>query len=555
MASALLSCAAQSNNKALLIGVGDYLGDQFDLEGPKHDIKALTDVLQKSWGFKADNIVTLVDSDATRSNILKALTRLKNGAKAEDQIFIYFSGHGTSVRDTDLGLPLPYSSGAIVPQDFSNKGTKKQMLAQLIVGKHDLKPILLALDATQAQTFVAFDSCYSGNSVRGLYADKSRLRTREMPLGLSANDEFDVDSFDDEEDAGFSSGITETDAYPYKNIYFLSAANSSETALDLGVHNFAQYPTIDNKPHGAFTDSLLRALTGELHTDINGDGKINYSELHTAIKNFMKESGYHHTPQVLPALAEDKQLLRLRNVLGQKKIAPVSRENKSSALLTVHVGSNERDLTSRLKQLSQIELVNQNAELNLKKQGNNTLLINKSGDLLGTLHSPSLQQIVGRVKQEAWKKHFSYLLQKRASINIDFSLQDSINGSTAIEGDLIAFTLRSDTPIHLLLLDVDSHGTLTTLYPYQSNELQAIAANQLKYIPGENKRNWIRVQKPFGTDHLIAIGFAQQPAFLKGFVGKETLNLQSDLYKQLVEYLKAEQYGYNELDLLTIQRK
>lgn len=555
IASAILSFPAQAVNKALLVGVGDYYGgDEFDLQGPKHDIKALKEVLQKHWGFKAENIATVEDGEASHDGILAALTKLKDGATAGDNIFIYYSGHGTSVRDR-LGLPLPYSSGALIPHDFSNKVSKQQMLAKVIVGKRDLRPILLALDKTQAHTFIAFDSCYSGNTVRGLYAEKNRLRTREMPLGLVAEDEFDVDSFGDEEATSFNTGITETEVYPYKNIFFLSAASSSEAALDLGENNLIEYPTIDNKPHGAFTDSLLRALSGKLSTDINGDGQTNYSEIYTAIKNFMQTRGYPHTPQVLPAVKKDSQLLYMRSVLGKKTFVPVSRVNQSTAVLTVHLRHNDPVLSSKLKQLAHIQLSDKNADLNLKKQGNNYLLINKSGDLLGTLNSPDMQQIVGRVQQEAWKKHFHQLLQQRASINIDFSLEESATGSTAIEGELIAFTLRSEKPVHLLLLDVDSHGTLTTLYPYRPFELKSIAANQLKYIPGKDKKDWIKVQKPFGTDHLIAIGFAKEPAFLKEFVGKGSLNLQSDLYKKLVAYLKTGQYGYNELDLLTVPKK
>ena len=71
-------------NKALLIGVGEYLGTKDDLEGPKHDVPALKQTLLKHWHFKPENITTLIDYDATRANVLSALTSLKDNAKKEN---------------------------------------------------------------------------------------------------------------------------------------------------------------------------------------------------------------------------------------------------------------------------------------------------------------------------------------------------------------------------------------------------------------------------------------------------------------------------------------
>ncbi|MEE9398565.1 MAG: caspase family protein [Methylococcales bacterium] len=545
-----LSNPLHAANKALLIGVGEYQGDKDDLEGPKHDVSALKATLQKHWSFKPENIKTLVDSDATHDNILKALTQLKENIQPQDQIFIYFSGHGTSLHDKALGLPLPYSSGALIPHDFSKTGNSQQMVSQLIVGQRDLKPILTEIDKTQAQTFVVFDSCYSGNSVRGLYAGASLLRNRHMSLNLPASRGFD--DYEDDEVSAYNSGKQQkAEPYPYRNIFFLSAANAREVAQDIGTLSLKQFPTLDNKPHGAFTDSLLRALSGELDVDGNNDGQLSYSELYASISGFMKEKGYSHAPQVLPQLSEDNQMLRMRNVLGKQNVS-TPRQKPQSAFLNVHVDFSDPALLNQLRKLPHVQISDVLAELSLKKKANDYLLINKAGDLIGTLTNPSIQQTVGRIGQEAWKKQFRQQLQKSASINIDFSLKDGIKGSTAIEGELIAFALRSEKPVHLLLLDVDANGTLTVLYPYRTHELSSIKANQLKVIPGENPNDWIKVQSPFGTDHLIAIGFSEEPAFLKEFVGKNSLILQSDLYQKLKQHLQKATFGYKEFDLLTV---
>lgn len=536
-------------NKALLIGISDYKGERFDLEGPQHDVTALKATLQAHWGFKYKNIKTLLNYDANRETILKALTELKNNAQASDHIFIYFSGHGTSVHNKEFRLPLPYSSGALVPQDFSNTGTPEQMMRQLIIGKRDLKPILSALDKTQAETFVVFDSCYSGNTVRGLYAQANRLPTRQMPLNISTRDGYS--DYDDKEVTEYDVASQSTEAYPYQNIFFLSAANAREVAIDINTIHLNQFPTQDGKAHGAFTDTLIRALSGNLNTDINHDGKITYTELYTSIHTFMQQRGYSHSPQVLPQLEEDNQRLRMHRVLGKQEVSePVQQPHPS--LLSLYINAKNPNLLNQLRQLPHIKISDQAAELNLYQTGNNYRLINQSGDLIGTLNTPSIQQIIGRIEQEVWKKLFRQQLQKRASINIDFSLKNSLTGNTAIEHEYIAFTLRSENPLYLLLLNVDTFGSLAVLYPQRQHELQGIPAHQITYIPGKNPKDLIQVKAPFGTDHLIAIGFNKKPDFLKEFIETDNLNLHSILYKKLYQHLKTTVYGYRELDLITM---
>lgn len=546
-----LSQPLWATNKALLIGISDYQNKKDKLEGPVNDVVALKKSLQQHWGFTAQNIKTLLNYDATHSNILSELTKLAKQATADDQIFIYFSGHGTSAHNKDengSGLPLPYSSGALVPYGYYHAGdTRQQIVDNLLVGKRDFRPIFSQLDKTKAQVFVIFDSCYSGNSVRGLYNKGSLLPTRTTEV-------FDSVVDDDEPAACFDCGTAAVDPYPYKNILYLSAASPREKAQDIGEYWLKQYPTMDNKPHGAFTDALLRALSGKIKTDQNNDGKTNYGELYAAVKDFMRSRGYSHDPQILPVAMEDSQQLSLNNVLGKRGILRNINVSTPSVLFTVSVPAGEARLISRLAQFPALKISDVHADLVVKKQGNHYLFINKSGDLIGTLNSPNLKQFVGRVQQEAWKKQFKQVLQSRPSFNIDFNINKGLDGSSAKEGDLVAFTLRSEKPMHLLLLDVDSHGNLAVLYPYMKHELSAIPAQDIKFIPSENKADWIKVQKPFGIDHLIAIGFAKQPDFLKEFVGKEVLLLQSDLYKKLSAYLKHAQYGFSELDLLTVSK-
>ncbi len=133
--------AAEPRRVALLVGIGQYADAAVPaLEGPAHDIAAVKTALQSHWGFQAADIEVLADAAASRKGILAALQRLETRSAAGDQVFIYFSGHGTSANDRDSGLPLPHTSGAFIPWDLRTDQSAQAMVAQLIVGQRDLQP-------------------------------------------------------------------------------------------------------------------------------------------------------------------------------------------------------------------------------------------------------------------------------------------------------------------------------------------------------------------------------------------------------------------------------
>ena len=85
------------------------------------------------------------------------------------------------------------------------------------------------------------------------------------------------------------------DEWPYQNPVYLSAAVRHEAAWDIPAERArAERPTIDGNAHGAFTDSLLRALRGD--ADLDQDGQIAYRELHNFLLQRLQRDG--QTPQL-----------------------------------------------------------------------------------------------------------------------------------------------------------------------------------------------------------------------------------------------------------------
>ncbi|MCP4654111.1 MAG: caspase family protein, partial [bacterium] len=117
----LLTCSsAWAGKHALLVGIAAYPKLR-QLEGPPFDVGTLRDELVRHWGFPAANVTTLLDDTATRERILAELDRLRATTQPGDFIFVFYSGHGTSLYDQhlrDYGVELPAWTGALVPYDY-----------------------------------------------------------------------------------------------------------------------------------------------------------------------------------------------------------------------------------------------------------------------------------------------------------------------------------------------------------------------------------------------------------------------------------------------------
>jgi hypothetical protein len=293
-----------AENHALIIGIGNY--PYQPLEGPLNDARAIKNVLETRWQFKSKNIHSLINQEATRDNILKAIDKLYARTKPEDNIFFYYSGHGTSIYDNTIQAPLPNTSGALIPYDVRGLKTKAELMNKLIKGRDDLRPRFSKLDKGRRHLFIAIDACYSGNTIRNL-KDPLDLPTRFINLSALFSDKESAKNVVPEANTPEADEIQ--GEYPYENIFYLSAASEHEKAQDIPARMLHKLPTIDNKPHGAFTNSLLEFLHQPEKADLNKDKSISYREITQALSTRMEERGFSHSPSALPIQQNDDRKL------------------------------------------------------------------------------------------------------------------------------------------------------------------------------------------------------------------------------------------------------
>lgn len=134
------------------------------LDTPLADAQAVSEALRQRFGFE----VTVLQN-ATRQQLLAALSRLRLQAGPEDQVLVYYAGHGQMDQVTARGYWIPVD------------GDEKD-LAQW-VSVIDVTDQLSAMPARHVM--VIADSCYSGTLTRSLIPQVDQalsLDQRQGPL-------------------------------------------------------------------------------------------------------------------------------------------------------------------------------------------------------------------------------------------------------------------------------------------------------------------------------------------------------------------------------------
>lgn len=210
---------------AVIIGVERYR----DLIGADHaarDARAVAKYVERALGVPGENIVVRENERATLADVRSYLEGwLKEKAKPDSEVFIYFSGHGTPDPATGHGYIVPYDAS---PASIKEAGYSLRRLYETL-GALPVKRALVVLDA-----------CFSGAG-----GPRTVLAKGTRPIVPII------------EDPVLASG----------KIAVLSAASGSQIS-----------GTYQEKGHGLLTYYLLRGLQGE--ADADRDRKLSLVELY-----------------------------------------------------------------------------------------------------------------------------------------------------------------------------------------------------------------------------------------------------------------------------------
>jgi Caspase domain/Domain of unknown function (DUF4384) len=519
--SPLFCSVAFARNVALLVAVGQLRDPQLQAEqllGTGPDIDSMQQVLTERWGFHASDVRTVRDQEATHERILTEISALEERSARGDTVLIYFSGHGTSANAQNASFDLPYATGAWIPYDLDLSSVAAAQRT-LIVGRRDLVPRLKRLDAGGRWVVVISDSCYSGQVVRSF--GRAFGRSRYLPLNTR--------------DLGVArvnvvpSARPPPPPYPYEHVLLLAGASDSETGADISSPQaLQQAPTIDGKYHGAFTDAFLRLLDGQLLS-----GAFNYAQANDAMGAFLEHHNFAQHPQLLPAIAEDAQnvgsnpFLNMSRPVRPSGTAPVVRDT----MVRVRVEAESVALRTKIAAVSGVAIVGQQEDLTVRQHGSLLQLAGPAGDPIvsTTASDPNL---IKRIAAQVWLNRA--LPAGDEGLGLRAETNPGSRGNTFVQCEVFVFEIRLQQPAYVMLLDLDSQGNLTVLYPTRASERQIVPSGVPTAIPSADP---IQVIAPFGSDQVAVLAFKTLPAFFSDLTDVERFSADSSRATALAKHL------------------
>jgi hypothetical protein len=167
---------------ALLIGIENYRKAP-PLRGTINDVQLMKGLLRQHFGFQEQNIITLLDEQATHTGIENAFTTLIERIKPKDFVYIHYSGHGSQTQDLN-GDELHGQDQTWVSYGTRQPGRHNDKDNYDILDD-EINAWLAALYAKTDQIILVSDSCHSATVARGSVPVTRGLKRDERthPLG------------------------------------------------------------------------------------------------------------------------------------------------------------------------------------------------------------------------------------------------------------------------------------------------------------------------------------------------------------------------------------
>lgn len=249
---------------ALLVGIDDYPIASHKLNGCVNDVNAMHEFLD--FRCQSENtelkVLKLLNSEATKANIVKGFLEHLGSATHQDDAFFYYSGHGAQeVAPPEFWQMEPDKlNESMVCVDSRTESGGVGDLVDKEIGY-----LLWKVSAKNPRILVVMDCCHSGSGTRSAAPSKVEYTTRQIP---TANKMRKINEY-----LGFNEGFYQIRAdgqviMKRGNYVALAAARANE---------FAKETILDGQKRGAFNFSLIETLKA-------AKGDLSYGDLMSKVK-------------------------------------------------------------------------------------------------------------------------------------------------------------------------------------------------------------------------------------------------------------------------------
>jgi hypothetical protein len=253
---------------ALCIGINNYPGTQNDLAGCINDAEDWTAALQ-ARGF---TVATMLDSQATKANMVRAIEELIGAASAGDSLIITYSGHGTFVPDAEGDEPDARDEG-LCPYDIDGGN---------VLLDDDIHALFQRCPERVRLVLIS-DSCHSGSVIR--WAPPDRDSDAPLPRFLPPAAWMPAEALPKNAHGEVLTRVG-TGTRPT-----VLSAGSDLLMAGCQDQEFSYDARFTGRPNGAFTYYALKTLNSL-------PAEATYADWHAAIRRYLPSASYPQTPQI-----------------------------------------------------------------------------------------------------------------------------------------------------------------------------------------------------------------------------------------------------------------
>ncbi|MGB0864927.1 MAG: caspase family protein [Granulosicoccaceae bacterium] len=483
--ASLFPVLCQAKVHALVVGIDKYLYLPA-LAGAVNDAQDIASALET---IPNSDVTVLIDQDASLSAIERRWFSMLENAKPGDTVILSYAGHGSRVPELVAGSEADGQDDVFVLPSYNPNIADTAALLR----DNQLFEWFQAADGKGVQLLFVADSCHSGTMTRAADSRLSPLRTRQVNIDFEQGltEDTSVNLAQDNATTGRSD-------LPY--LTFLSAGLESQQIPEIVIKSAPG----KTKTRGALSFAVARALEGE--ADSNGDHLLSREELrHYVIENVQVLSERQQTPELSPLARLNQPVLALSAKAIPLETQKVGREYALYADDLEH--SAQVSLSAKLPDLRWVTNI-ENAELYWDVPKGE--LLSTMGDLIA--RNLDVTRAHARLRGVLDKRTALRRLHRlsRSKILKTGLLPDA---SSHRLGQIIEPSFYGQRGEYLLILNLAGDGTVQLLYPLSSH------ADPLRH----GLRRWslpLRVAKPLGEDHMVALAFAQpQPDVLQAIEG------------------------------------
>ena len=157
-----------TSKRALCVGINKFKNfPQYTLNGCVNDVNDISSTLKEFLGFDSSEITILTDEQATKANIMNALTNMVKEAKDGkcNYLFFHLSTHGSQVPDTNQDEP-DHADEAFVPHDLEQQGDKWH--PDYIITDDEFRDLFAQLPTENVVLEAFLDTCHSGTGLKAM---------------------------------------------------------------------------------------------------------------------------------------------------------------------------------------------------------------------------------------------------------------------------------------------------------------------------------------------------------------------------------------------------